>query len=213
MTVTVIASIVYNRSDVNHCHEGIVGIMSRWKPDARGRLEQAALDLYQEQGFEQTTVAQIAERAGLTERTFFRYFADKREVLFWGQTMLQEICVNAIASQPDMTPPINLVAAALQAMAKAIPDRPEFIRQRQAIIAKNPDLQERELLKMASLTAVLAEALRQRGTPDPGARLLAETGSAVFKVAFARWAGETGGRTLSQLVEDSFDELKAVLAP
>jgi len=68
--------------------------MSRWEPNAKGRLEQAALDLYRERGFEQTTVAEIAERAGLTERTFFRYFADKREVLFWGQAMLQEMSVS-----------------------------------------------------------------------------------------------------------------------
>jgi AcrR family transcriptional regulator len=84
--------------------------MSRWEPNARGRLEQAALELYRERGFDQTTVAEIAERAGLTERTFFRYFTDKREVLFWGQGALQEIYVSTIASAPQSATPIEAVA-------------------------------------------------------------------------------------------------------
>src|SRR5579871_2425332 len=109
MTVIDITSIGYNESDVNDCHEGRVEHMSRWEPNARGRLEQAALDLYRERGFEQTTVAQIAERAGLTERTFFRYFADKREVLFWGQARLLELYVNAIANAPASASPIEMV--------------------------------------------------------------------------------------------------------
>src|SRR6476619_7818502 len=91
------------------------GGMSRWEPNARGRLEQAALELYRERGFDQTTVAEIAERAGLTERTFFRYYADKREVLFWGQERLREIYVSTIAAAPDSTAPIDAVAAALEA--------------------------------------------------------------------------------------------------
>jgi AcrR family transcriptional regulator len=177
-------------------------------------LEQAALDLYQERGFEQTTVAEIAERAGLTERTFFRYFADKREVLFWGQTRLQEIAVNTLASQPATAAPFNMVVAVLEAMAAAIPDRPEFIRQRQAVIALNPELQERELLKMASLTNVITALLQQRGIPGPTVKLLAETGIAVFRVAFARWVGEKekGPRTLPQHLRETLDELKTVLA-
>ncbi|MBN9389094.1 MAG: TetR family transcriptional regulator [Chloroflexi bacterium] len=188
--------------------------MSRWEPNARGRLEQAALDLYQERGFEQTTVAEIAERAGLTERTFFRYFADKREVLFWGQGRLHEIVVNAVASQPVTASPFNIVVAALEAMAAAVPDRPEFLQQRQAVIAQNPELQERELLKMASLIGVITEALQQRGIPGPTVRLLVETGIAVYRVAFTRWVDEKekGPRTLPQLLREALDELKAVLA-
>jgi len=214
MTVIDITIIVYNGSDVNNCHEGRFESMSRWEPNARGRLEQAALDLYRERGFEQTTVAQIAEQAGLTERTFFRYFADKREVLFWGQTMLQELSVNAIACQPDTTAPINMVAAALDAMAAAIPqERRELLRQRQAVIAVNSELQERELLKLASLASALAEALRQRGITDPTASLIAETGIAALKVAFVRWINETDLRELSQLLRESLDEIKAVLDP
>lgn len=186
--------------------------MSRWEPNAKGRLEQAALDLYWERGFEQTTIAQIAERAGLTECTFFRYFADKREVLFWGQAMLQELVVNTIANMPDTASPIDMVLAALDAIAAAIPqERRELLRQRQAVIAANAELQERESLKLASLASAIAEALRQRGVTNPTASLIAETGSAVSKVAYVRWISETGPRTLSQLLQESLDELKAVL--
>src|SRR5215471_3367257 len=93
----------------------MIGGMGRWEPNARGRLEQAALELYVERGFAQTTVAEIAERAGLTERTFFRHFADKREVLFAGADNLQEFLVSAVAGAPDSVPPIEAVAAALEA--------------------------------------------------------------------------------------------------
>src|ERR1700726_2772046 len=98
----------------------MIGVMSRWEPNARGRLEQAALELYVERGFEQTTVAEIARRAGLTERTFFRHFADKREVLFWASAALQELIVSTLADAPDSAAPIDMVSAALQAAGAAI---------------------------------------------------------------------------------------------
>ncbi|GCF10781.1 LysR family transcriptional regulator [Dictyobacter arantiisoli] len=135
--------------------------MSRWEPNARGRLEQAALDLYQERGFEQTMVTEIAERAGLTERTFFRYFADKREVLFGGQETLRTIYVSAIEAAPASATPLDAVAAALEAATPVFRDRHELVRQRQAVIAANPELQEREMLKRAALTSAMAEALRR----------------------------------------------------
>src|SRR5580704_11566964 len=94
-------------------------LMSRWEPNARGRLEQAAMELYRERGFDQTTVEEIAARAGLTERTFFRYFADKREVLFWGSASLQEFLVERLASAPDLTTPIDAVAGAFEALAES----------------------------------------------------------------------------------------------
>src|SRR5258707_4907397 len=119
--------------------------MSRWQPDARGRLERAAMDLYTERGYDQTTVAEIAERAGLTERTFFRYFADKREVLFWGAGRLQELLVDAVASAPASAPPIDAVAAALEAAGALLQERRETARQRQTVIAANAELREREL--------------------------------------------------------------------
>src|SRR5580693_2611436 len=143
--------------------------MSRWQPDARGRLERAAMELYSERGFEQTTVAEIATRAGLTERTFFRHFADKREVLFWGAASLQDLLVATLVATPDSTTPIDAVAVALGAAGAQLQQRPEHARTRHAIIAANPELQERELIKLATLASAMAEALRQRGVSEPGA--------------------------------------------
>jgi len=186
--------------------------MSRWEPNSRGRLEQAALQLYSERGFEQTTVADIAMRAGLTERTFFRHFADKREVLFGGESSLQEISMNAIACAPDPLAPIDAVAVALDAWGVLIQDRRELVRQRRAVIAANAELQARELLKRASLASAIADALRRRGVADPAASLTAEAGIAVFKVAFERWMNEPGQQDLPQLIRETLDQLKAVTA-
>jgi AcrR family transcriptional regulator len=186
--------------------------MGRWEPGARSRLEQAALALYGERGFEQTTVAEIAKRAGLTERTFFRYFADKREVLFWGSGALQDLLVSNVASAPDSAAPIDAVAAALEAAGAVLQQRREYARQRQAVIAANADLRERELIKLASLASAIAGALRQRGVSDPAASLTAEAGIAVFKIAFEGWVNETGQRDLPRVIRESFDELKAVTA-
>lgn len=186
--------------------------MGRWEPDARGRLESAALALYGERGFEQTTVAEIARRAGLTERTFFRYFADKREVLFWGARALEELLVGAVADAPDSVSPIDAVAAALGAAAVVFQEGREHSRQRQAVIAANAELQERELIKLASLAAAMAEALRRRGVGDPAASLTAEAGVAVFKIAFARWIDADGEADLAQLIRASLAELRAVTA-
>jgi AcrR family transcriptional regulator len=187
--------------------------MGRWEPNARGRLEQAAYELYLERGFEATTVADIAERAGLTERTFFRHFADKREVLFGGGSALQELLVTRIDEAPAALPPIEAVASALEEVAAEIfGQRHEIARQRQAIIARNAELQERELIKLASLAAAMAGALRRRGVSDPAASLAAEAGIAVFKVAFERWVSETSERPLAQLIRESVDQLKLVTA-
>jgi len=190
----------------------MIGGMSRWEPNARGRLERAALELYIEHGFEQTTVAEIAKRVGLTERTFFRHFADKREVLFWGAGALQEHLVSAVAGAPDSAPPIDAIAAALEAAGGLLQERPDSARQRQSVIAANAELQERELIKLASLAAALADALRRRGVADPAASLAAEAGIAVFRIAFARWINEPTQRDLSQLIRESLDALKAVTA-
>src|ERR1700712_2604826 len=133
--------------------------MSRWEPNARGRLEEAALDLYTERGFDEATVAEIAERAGLTERTFFRYFADKREVLFGGQDALPDIFVNEIAQAPESMSPIDTVGTALTAVASFFEDRHRHARRRQAVVAANPSLRERELIKLASISAAMADGL------------------------------------------------------
>jgi AcrR family transcriptional regulator len=186
--------------------------MGRWEPDARGRLAQAAFALYGERGFEQTTVAEISERAGLTERTFFRHFADKREVLFAGAGALEELLVSTVTKAPASAAPIEAVAAALEAAGAFIQEGGELARQRQAIIAASTELQERELIKLASLASALAEALRRRGVQDPAASLTAEAGIAVFKVAFERYVEETNQQDLPRLIRESLEELKAVTA-
>jgi AcrR family transcriptional regulator len=186
--------------------------VGRWKADARGRLEQAALALYGERGFEQTTVAEIAEGAGLTERTFFRYFADKREVLFWGAGRLQESLVSAVVGAPDSAVPIDAVIGALEAAGAGFQERREHSVQRQAVIAANAELRERELIKLAKLAQALAGALHRRGVREPTASLAAEAGITVFRIAFERWINDTSGRDLPQHIRESFDELKTVTA-
>jgi AcrR family transcriptional regulator len=186
--------------------------MARWEPGSRGRLEQAAFALYAEHGFENTTVAEIAERAGLTERTFFRHYADKREVLFAGSAALQELLVSTVAAAPASAAPIDAVAAAVEAAGALLDERRERAWQRHALIAANAELRERELVKLASLGAAVADALRRRGVAEPAASLTAEAGIAVFRIAVERWADETGQRSLPQIVRDSFDQLKAVTA-
>ena len=170
--------------------------MSRWEPNARGRLEQAALELYSECGFEQTTVAEIAKRARLTERTFFRYYADKREILFAGAAALEDLLVSTVTDAPNDLAPIDAAATGLEAAGALIQERQEFSRQRQTIIAANAELQERELIKLASLSAALADTLHRRGVRDPTARLTAEVAIAVFKITFERWIDETTTKSL-----------------
>jgi AcrR family transcriptional regulator len=184
--------------------------MSRWEPNARGRLEEAALDLYTERGFDETTVAEIAERAGLTERTFFRHFADKREVLFGGQDVLRQFFVDTIVAAPDGTSPLDAVGAALAAAGPFFESRDRHARRRQAVIAANPRLQERELIKLASIAAAAADALRRRGVSQSAATLTAEAGVAVFKVAFDRWIHNGRRDELPKFVKESLEELKAV---
>lgn len=184
--------------------------MGRWQPDAQGRLQQAALELYAERGFEPTSVADIAERAGLTERTFFRYFADKREVLFSGSGALLELFEGAVANAPTSLAPIDAVGEALAAAAAFFDGRIEHSRRRQAVIDANPSLQERELIKLASLAAAVADALRGRGVGEAAALLTAEAGIAVFKVAFGLWVAESNDRELAVLLRETLAELRVV---
>jgi AcrR family transcriptional regulator len=186
--------------------------MGRWEPNARGRLLKAALELYGERGFEQTTVAEIAHRAGLTERTFFRHFADKREVLFAGAGELEELLVSTVADAPAGLTSIDAAAAGIEAAGAAIQEGGELPRQRQTIIAASAELQERELIKLASLASALANALRRRGVTEPAASLTAEAAIAVFRIAFDRWINETDRPDLPQLIRESLDALKDVTA-
>jgi AcrR family transcriptional regulator len=169
------------------------------------------MELYREKGYDQTTVAEIAERAGLTERTFFRYFADKREVLFGGSETLQNALVRAMERAPASAGPIDQVGAGLAAAGEFFLDR-DYSRQRQIVIAAHAELRERELIKLASLSAAFADGLRRRGVSEPAATLSADAGVAVFKVAFERWIEEGNELSFADLVIDSIAELKAVAA-
>lgn len=184
--------------------------MGRWEPDARGRLSVAAMELYSEHGFEQTTVAEIAERAGLAERTFYRHFADKREVLFSGAAELQELLVSTVAGAPSSAAPIEIIATAVGVAGGVISQRSDFAGHRQAVIAANPELQERELIKLATLASAMAEALRLRGVNDLSAALAAEVGVAAFKVGFERWIKDPQSRDLRSDIHESLQELRAV---
>jgi hypothetical protein len=132
--------------------------------------------------------------------------------LFWGAGALQELFETAVAGAPESAAPIEAIAAALDAAAALLQERRDGARRRQAIIAANPELQERELIKLASLASAIGGALRRRGVPDPAASLTAEAGVAVFKIAFERWINDTGQRDLSEHVRESLDELKTVTA-
>lgn len=182
--------------------------MGRWTPDARGRLERAAIELYAERGYEGTTVADIAERAGVTERTFFRHYADKREVLFAGSSAMQEAVLAAISAAPADAPPFAVAGDGMRAAAALIDSRgAEFPRRRSAVIAANPSLQERELLKLASLATACGEALRARGVSEPAASLAGQAAVGAFHVGFAQWIAGPADATLTSHVEQALATL------
>ena len=185
------------------------GGMTRWQPDARGRLVQAAMELYLERGFGQTTVAQIAERAGVTERTFFRYFADKREMLFDGSAVLQQRMVDAVAGAPADAAPFDAVGAALEAVGAIFVDL-DHSRTRQLVIDSDSSLQERELIKRERLATAVTEALRARGVGEPAASLSAHAGIGVFHVAFAAWIAAGNTRSYADIARELLVELRAV---
>ncbi|GAA1960291.1 TetR/AcrR family transcriptional regulator [Catenulispora subtropica] len=163
------------------------------------------MDLFVERGYDQTTVADIAMRAGLTERTFFRHFADKREVLFYGGPVLQDRMVGAVEAAPPEAAPLTAVAAGVTAVAPMFAGRHAAARLRQSIIDSHPELQEREVAKLAHLAEALADALRARGVPDPAARLAADSGIAVFRAAFAQWVTSPAG-DMRPRIDECFDE-------
>jgi AcrR family transcriptional regulator len=170
------------------------------------------MELFAERGFEQTTVAEIAARAGLTERTFFRHFTDKREVLFAGSEVLREQFVSAVAAAPESATAIQAVTSGVEAGAELLEGERgrEFARRRQQVIAENPELRERELIKLAGIAAALAQTLRERGVEEPRASLSAELGVSVFKIAFERWVADDE-HSLPELICEAFDELVAAV--
>lgn len=183
--------------------------MPRSGVEARARLREAALDLYEERGYDATTTAQIAERADVTERTYFRHFADKREVLFDGETQLREVMTGAIAAAPPEVSPAGLVTCAyVAAIPLFVAGRPVAER-RARIIATSTALQERAQAKSAALTQAVIGALRERGVPEPTARLAARAGAAVFEHAGHAWGG-TSGAQLELLLKKAASELRAL---
>jgi AcrR family transcriptional regulator len=189
-------------------------VMVRWEPGARERLQAAALDLYAARGFEQTTATEIAQAVGLTERTFFRYFADKREVLFAGQDVFQGVFVDGVAAAREDASALETVAFALRSASSFFPnDRRPYSRLRQTVIEANPSLQERELLKMAWLGTAIAAALRERGIPEPHATLAAQTGVTVFGVAFRQWLAEGEERSLADIEDAVLSDLRTLAVP
>lgn len=184
--------------------------MGRWEPNARMRLVRAAIELCAEQGYPSTTIARIAERAGLTRATFFRYFPDKREVLFAGQEEHAASLTAGIRAAPPLATPLQAIATSLDALTAT------FTREQHAwgptlldAVAASEELQERDARKTAVLTAAIADALVERGTPEPSARVAAELGSLALKRGFARWVRDDRGDTdtLAELTRDALADL------
>ncbi|MGK5683693.1 TetR/AcrR family transcriptional regulator [Actinoplanes sp. URMC 104] len=184
--------------------------MARWEPGAYDRLREAALTLFDEQGFEKTTVAHIAERAGLNRRTFFHHFADKREVVFAGQDASDELITGEIRAQPPAVDPLHAAVAGLVRAADTIYEQyREGAVLLGRVIAASPELQERELAKRATLAAGMAAALRERGTSEAAAEVAAWTAVAVFFVARNRWNQPGNERTLAEHITATLAEFLA----
>ena len=182
--------------------------MGRWEPNAPGRLEKAAWELFRDRGFDATSVADIANRAGLTERTFFRYYADKREVFFARSGQLQDRLIVALAETDPALGPLDAVGRALAVASQPLDENREFSRLRQAAIAGQPELQERELIKLASMAAAVAQALHARGVVEPAASLVAEAGISVFRLAIERWNRADDGRELAWHIDEAIAVLR-----
>jgi AcrR family transcriptional regulator len=189
--------------------------MARWKPGARERLVLAAVDLFTEQGYDATTVAQIAERAGVTRSTFFRYFPDKRDVLMAGQQTLGRLLAEGIAEAPGDASPLEAVAAGLTRVSAAMgPMNRELGPRMKAAVAASSELQEREALKSVGLAAAMATALIARGVPDTTAQLAAELGVLAFKRGYAQWSegDRDADNDLAHYTLPALNELRAASA-
>ena len=170
----------------------------------------AAMELFSERGFEQTTAGDIAERAGVTERTFFRHFPDKREVLFDGSATMKRAAYDAIVAAPADLSPLDAALAGMIAGGSLLGDRHDHSVRRSKIIAANPALQERELLKLASMVDATAEALRARGVDEPTTGLAAHSAVTVFQVAFTRWVSAQEPPAFAECIADAAAALRAL---
>lgn len=184
--------------------------MPRWESDAQGRLERAALELFETQGFERTSVAQIARTAGLTERSFYRYFPDKREVLFAGDELQTHLVAQVEAADPSLTP-IEALLTALGTADEVYRPR-EYLLRRIRVISASPALAERDLIKLAGIADALARALERRGVEPGRARFVIDVAVAVSRRATSRWLAEPD-TLLSELVAQTAAELCEVAPP
>ena len=185
--------------------------MPRWDPRAKDRLRNAALELYLEHGYENVTVAQITERAGLTRRTFSRYFTDKRDVLFAGSEQLPGALADAVVQADGTLPPFGALLAALADIGELLARQVPHASQRRAVITASPELQERERTKFAAVAGALAGALQQRGEAESSARLLAQVGAAIFQTAFERWTDQPEHAGFPACVREAATELASSL--
>ena len=184
--------------------------MARDEGGLRVRLQRAALELFRERGYDRTTAAEIAARAGVTERTFFRQFPDKREVLFDGEAILRAALTAAIADAPDGLGTLDTLFQAFRSVLSLLEDNRPFAKPRHEIISSTPALYERELAKIATLIDALAAALKARGGADLKAVLAAQTGMAAFVHATIAWLDnpEPG---LAERLDLASHELKTLL--
>jgi AcrR family transcriptional regulator len=184
--------------------------MSRWAPDARERLVAAAFDLFEEHGYEATTVAQISERASLNRATFFRHFADKREVILAGEDALSDLFIEGIRSADSAADVYRCLRSALECAAQVMtPQQRVTAGRRIAVVAANPELQERGELKFARITQAMTTALRDRGIEELAARLGAEIGLLAFRIGFERWMLADDSRPLAALALTALEDLRA----
>lgn len=187
--------------------------MGRWPPGARDRLERAALELFTEQGFAEITVPQITARAGLTTRTFFRHFADKREVLFAVEEELPALVARLAADAPASLSPMMVIARGLDTVAATrFEGRHEDLRTRRDVIQADEGLRERELRKLSILSEAIQRAFRNRGVDELTAILAAQLAVTVFTVALDRWLDQDGEQPLPEIVHDTLRALRSVTA-
>lgn len=190
------------------------GRVARWDPGAADRLRRAAIDLFAERGFENVSAAEVSERAGLTRRTFFRYFPDKREVLFAGSERLPVAVADAVRDAPADLPPLGAALHALRVTGSLVEEHvdPDQSRRRRAVIAASPELQERERTKLADCTSALGGVLVERGVAGDTAELVARVGVAIMGTAFARWIDRAGGADFASCFDEAVADVAAGFA-
>ncbi|GAA1586255.1 TetR/AcrR family transcriptional regulator [Kribbella karoonensis] len=187
--------------------------MARWQPGARERLVLAAVDLFAEHGYDATTVAQIADRAGVTKSTFFRHFPDKRELLVAGQDALSSLLSEGITEAPEEATPLEAVAAGLTKASSFMgPMNRELGPRLRAAIAASTELQERDALKTVGLASAMTAALRARGVPTPVAHLAAELGVLAFKQGYESWTATEDDSDLAPHALAALNDLQAATA-